>query len=246
MSKANIKRIFLTGPPGSMWSSPDRILRSLIRHIDQTDIKPETVGMINQIDPGQPVHLSPYINWGGKMGDWPLHIGEYDRNVIEQVIDSYYDPVEPDPERGTLIRIHKSHHWAYNLDHIKQLFPDDCIIVVNQEAWKCAVWWEHCGGHDTKIGGYEAFNRDYEAVWKEINWTKNHIERWVDKEQLAWATMDLNWVQTHFGPTKRTGTQEVEWDGKKTLLIPADRGLNLANTVQMAVYNPWKPNSGTF
>ena len=241
MSKDNIKRIFLCGPPGSMWSSPDRILRSLIRHIDQTDINPDTVGMLSRVDPGQPVHLSPYINWGGKMKDWPLHIADYDRAEIERVIDSYYDPIEPDPERGTLIRIHKSHHWAYNLDHIKQLFPEAAIMVVNQEAWKCAVWWEHCGGHKTKVGGYEAFEKDYQAIWNEINWIKNHIERWADKEKLEWSTPTLEYVQRCFGKTRQSGTPERTHDGIKTLLVPSDQGLNLSNTVKWAVLNPWKP-----
>ena len=243
-NKDNIKRIFLTGPPGSMWSSPDRIIRRLIRHIDQTDINEDTVGMINIQEPGQPLHLSPYINWGGKMGDWPLHIGDYDRAEIERVIDSYYDPVDPDPSRGTLLRIHKSHHWSYNLDHIKTLFPEACILVVTQEAWKCAVWWEHCGGHETKVGGYEAFDKDYEAIWREINWVKAAVERWADKENLKWFTPTLAELESRWGRTRKsTGPPEVEWDGIQTLLVPPDRGRNLSNTVKWAAYNPWKPDS---
>jgi hypothetical protein len=232
-----IDRIFTTGAPGSQWSSPDRALRKTYIDIDNSDVTEVRNLGGKKPYPGMPMNKGAYINWGGETGDWVLGLPTYSKEEWIRGIDQFYSPI-PTP-RQMIIRIHKSHHFAYNLERIMTMFPESTIIASVNEPYKCAIWWEHCGGHETIIGGYQAYERDYERIWNEINSIHYTIHKWADKYKLKpeiWRTELLDATFPDYA-TLPDRTQNKEHDpGVVGLITPADKGFNLSNTQRVFVW----------
>ena len=187
---AKIKRIFLTGAPGSYWSRMDIFLRRCHTHYtDNTDINE------NRDWQG---HRGVYWNPGNEPGyDWILDFGSYTKEHIVETLDSVFSPI---PEGvDTVVRVHKSHHFAYHLDKIRELFPDDSIVLVSQPNHKCLLWWQAAGGHDTVYDSYRYYNRSYTSIWDQIVNQNNAIDTFIKKHNLEKSLVTFKLLEDNFG-----------------------------------------------
>jgi len=190
MAKTKIKRIFLTGAPGSRWSRVDRILRAcLVPKTDYTDVNEHR---------DWHGHRGAYWNPGNEPGyDWILNFASYSKEHIIETLDSVFSPI---PEgMDTIVRIHKSHYFSYHLDKIHELFPDDAIVVVSQTTHMCFLWWQICGGHDTVFDSYHYYQRDYDSILNEIVKQNAAIDNFIEKQKIKKNYLTLELLEENFG-----------------------------------------------
>jgi len=238
MNKQVIKRIFLTGPPGSMWSGCDRRLREAFLDIDNSDWNEKRQW---KRDTGQIPHRGAYFNVGNEFGDWILNFGKYTREEILSVVDSVF---LPQPDKEILIRIHKSHEFAHHLDQIMEQFPEAAIITINNDPHRCLANWELCDGFNHVYDPYpeHIFHNDYEMLWEEICYQHYAIKHWNRKHNLPVSQLTKEWIRTNFTdrltPTYADPTENY-WDGVKTLYYPQDYGRGLVSGLQLSCI-PWR------
>jgi hypothetical protein len=238
MTEQLVKRIFLTGPPGSMWSGCDRRLREAFIDIDNTDWTPER--QWHRWDDTIP-HRGAYFNVGNEFGDWVLNFHRYTREQILEVVDSVF---VPQPDKKVLIRIHKSHEFSHHLDQIMEQFPEAAIITINNDPHRCLANWGLCDGFGHVYDKYpdHVFNNDYEHIWEEINYQHWAIKHWNRKHGLQTSQLTKEWIRTNFTDRlteKYADPTENYWDGIKTLYFPQDKGHGLVAGINLSCI-PWR------
>ena len=198
---AKIKRIFLTGGPGSMWCGADRLIRSGFgANADNSDITD---------DKEWRGHLGAYWHPGSPPGnDWVNNFAEYSRTEIETMLDSVFE--EPHPDSEFVVRVHKSHYWVYHLDKIEELFPECDIVAKIQEPWKCIAWWQYYTGHDHVHDPYDYYHRDIEEVWNGIVEQTQLLDEWIKKNNLVLDHADVNFFRKHFGEPSKLLIREMQ------------------------------------
>jgi hypothetical protein len=227
---AEIKRIFITGAPGSMWSSVDRFTREgLDTIIDNSDINP------NRDWKG---HRGAYWNPGNEPGfDWILNFQDYDKEHIVETLDSVFAPIPEGQE--LIVRTHKSHQFAYHLDKIAELFPDAAIITVTQPSHKCYVWWMECGGHDTVFDNYYYYKRNYTAIWDEIVNQNSAIDDFNRRYGLFPEYYNLDFFRKYFKePSKLLQSrikEKIHPDRIDSLIGRSTGGTGLADTAMVTI-----------
>lgn len=193
MAKAKIKRVFIAGAAGSLWSTVDRYLRwGLATRLDTSDITPER---------DWSGHVGAYHNPGNEPGfNWILNFGDYDRPEIERMMDSAYtEPVPEDTECEYIIRTHKSHVFSCHLEHIEKLFPEADIIASVQEPHKSMLWWALSGGVETVFDSYDFYDRDVDLIWDEIVRHNTACEQWITKNNLPREYLNTDWFKKYYG-----------------------------------------------
>jgi len=199
-----IKRIFITGGPGSMWSGADRLIRSgFAGQVDNSDINHSR----NWIG-----HRGVYFNPGNEPGyDWILNFDKYDREEIIRMLDGTqsFRKSTDDNEDG-VIRTYKSHNFCYFFDHIEKLFPEADIVAMTQIPYKALYWWTVCGGHDHVHDPYDYYDRDLEKIWNEINTQTSLVDAWIEKHNLKKEYLNLDFFRNHFGEPSEFMLKEYE------------------------------------
>jgi len=234
MTTAKVKRVFVCGPPGGMFTTIDRCLRvGLPQHVDNSDITPQRIWG---------GHIGAYWHPGNEPSwDWILNFGDYDRDHIIETLDSAYaDPIPDASDKEFIIRTHKSHFWAYHYDKIIELFPDADIITTIIEPHVAFMWWQVCGGHDTVFNDYKYFRRNYEAIWQEINLQTVETKKFVEKYNLTPAYYDMNFLLEHYGPMsvqlKRMNDDNIRHPGGHNhFLGTAADGKGLGDNVKVVI-----------
>jgi hypothetical protein len=232
MATAKIKRIFITGSAGSLWSTVDRYLRwGLGLRQDDSDVTRER---------SWHGHTGAYHNPGNEPGfNWILNFGDYDRAEIERMMDSAYSYPVPE-DREYIIRVHKSHMFAYHLEHIEKLFPEADIIASVQDPYKSMLWWGLSGGVETVFDNYDFYERDVEAIWKEINDQNEACEKWIDKNNLPREYLNNKWFKKYYGePSHLLKRYEEDFhrnpDGIDNMYGRNSMHKNISNTAFAAV-----------
>jgi hypothetical protein len=238
VKKQIIKRIFVTGPAGSFWSSVDQRLRRALIHADNTDITPQRMWIKPN---GEKTHYGAYFNKGNEFGDWITKFHKYCREEIVETLDSVFIP---QPEQPFLIRLHKCHDFCLHLDQIIEQFPDAAIVTVNNDPHRCLHNWHKSGAFTTPYDKYpnEIFNLDYEHMWEEINLHHWTIKLWNRKMKLETSRFTKKFIQTNFKVPlnpKFANSKERVYDGVETLHMARDGSHGLIPTVEVSCY-PWK------
>ena len=249
-----IRRIFVVGAPGSMWSGVGKGLRKALQNADNTDITLERI-MVSGKTTSTPNHIGAYFNPGNEFDNWILGFGDYTKEEIIEKLDSAFNPTmdqrilsfldkefQQVPDGKNLIKIHLSHYFAYHLDKIRDLFPDACIVIISQEPHKSYVWWEHCGGHDTKYDAYYFYERDFEAIWNEIVGQSSAIEKFLNKNQLPRNIFNLEWVRKNFEIVSNIALLSEytsEKDGMPRLQECPGNQTGILNSMRVSIINPW-------
>jgi len=233
MAKARVKRIFISGTAGSLWSGVDRYLRyALLGFVDNSDINEYR---------NQEGHLGAYWNPGNEPSwDWILNFADYDRDHIIETLDSAYtDPIPDASEKEFIIRTHKSHFWALHYDKIIELFPEADIITTIIEPHVAFMWWELCGGHDTLFNNYKFFRRNYEAIWQEINVQTTATKKFVEKYNITPVYYDMDFLTKNYGTMpihlKRMAAEGIRHPGGYDHFLGAGAdGTGLGDNVKVA------------
>lgn len=133
-----MKYIFVTGAPGSKWSS---VVRNIYYSpdIDRSDSSPERTYR-------DQLHLGAYWDPGMEFGQFFHRLSEYDHYQCETEFNA--------PFSGSGVRIIKSHYFAQHIDYIKNTWPDSPIVLAHRTDDACLGWWVKCGGFDIAYPDY--------------------------------------------------------------------------------------------
>ena len=147
----------MTGAPGSKWSSVfNNIHKS--PDVDQTDYTEERTYWHDADTPGrkQLMHTGAYWDPGMEFratrDNWDL------------------------PFSGTGKRIIKSHTFAHELNHLKNLGHP--IIMVYRNDFECLDWWKLCGGFNITYPNYQHFV-NLDLMWEHIQAENKDIMQFV-------------------------------------------------------------------
>lgn len=133
-----MKYIFVTGAPGSKWSS---VVKNIYYSpsIDRSDSSPKRTYR-------DELHLGAYWDPGMEFGQFFHRLSEYDHYQCETEFDA------PFIESG--VKIIKSHYFALHIDFIKSTWPDCPIVLAHRTDDACLGWWVKCGGFDIAYPNY--------------------------------------------------------------------------------------------
>lgn len=143
-----MKYIFVSGAPGSKWSS---VVKNIYysKSIDNSDASPNREYYHDANGEYQLMHMGVY--WGPAMefGNWFENLNQYTKEQNEAEFDK--------PFSGSGIRIIKSHVFGYHIDYIKSTWPDCPVIIIDRSDDACLGWWVKCGEFNISYPLY----RDY-------------------------------------------------------------------------------------
>jgi hypothetical protein len=168
-------RIFFTGVPGSRWSGIAQILEQL----DGFNTSDRTVERTYEHN-SYSGHKGAYF--GPKM--------ELEAYLNAEHIDSAWTT-----KGGT--RIVKSHDWAYKLDLIEELFPDDWIMLVYRPDMSSYAWWHEAGGFNIKYPCYDWYENSTKML-SDISTQNKHILEYASKRNASWNYFTSEWVHNNF------------------------------------------------
>jgi hypothetical protein len=143
-----MKYIFVTGAPGSKWSSVCKNIY-FSPDIDRSDYHEDRTYYHDAGGRLDLMHMGAYWDPGMEFGKFFDRLERYTKQECEAEFDR--------PFSGTGIRIIKSHVFANHIDFIKQHWPECPIVLVHRSDDACLGWWVKCGHFDITYPDYEEY-----------------------------------------------------------------------------------------
>lgn len=171
-----MKYIFVSGAPGSKWSS---VVKNIYysHSVDQSDSAPHREYYHDAAGEYQLMHMGAY--WGPAMefGDWFDQLDKHSQEENESEFDR--------PFSGHGIRIVKSHVFGYHLDYLKRTWPECPIILVDRSDDACLGWWVKCGEFSITYPAYRNYYRDLrqmsECIRRENAGNRQAARQWPSR-----------------------------------------------------------------
>ena len=176
-SKKLPNRIFLTGVPGSKWSGISQLLEDNVSGFNISNRSPEKEYLHNSFSG----HKGTYFGKGM----------EFEAYLSAEYIDQAWKNVEG-------CKMIKSHEWAYHLDFIKKLFPNDWIMLVYRPDMPSYAWWHEAGGFNITYPNYASY-KDSSGMLSAIMEQNKCILKFAKKHNAKWHHFGEEFVKEYFG-----------------------------------------------
>lgn len=186
-------RIFFTGVPGSRWSGIAQVLEQIpgFNTSDRTAARDYT-------------HHQYTGHKGAYFGDGMEHEAYLNPEYINQAW--------AEPGGCKLV---KSHDWAYKLNLIQELFPDDWLMMVYRPDMDSYAWWHEAGGFQIKYPCYDAY-KDSVGMLAAITRQNQCILEYAYKNNCTWHYFTSDWIEHTFGYRVEVGNN---WPGILVTMI---------------------------
>ena len=150
-----MKYIFVTGAPGSKWSS---VVKNIYHSpdIDRSDYSDARTYYHDASGKRELMHLGAYFDPGMEFGDFFDQLDQYTKDQCEAEFDR--------PFSGTGVRIIKSHVFANHIDYIRATWPDCPIVLVHRDDDACLGWWVKCGHFDITYPLYHDYYKNLKTM----------------------------------------------------------------------------------
>ena len=175
------QRIFFTGVPGSRWSGVAQIMETS-SDFNISDRTPEREYKFQDFSS----HLGSYFGSGMEFSS--------DLTTLQQQVDMPWQTISG-------CKIVKSHDWAYNLPRLKEMFPDDWIMLVYRPDVVSFAWWHGAGGFNISYPEY-AWYKDSQTMMNEIANQNKLILEYGYKMDATWNHLTSKWLVDNFGGTE--------------------------------------------
>ena len=143
-----MKYIFMTGAPGSKWSSVSKNIY-FSPSIDRTDASADREYYHDAPGTLQLMHMGAYFDPGMEFGDFFNELPKYTKAECEREFDR--------PFSGTGVRIIKSHVFADHIDYIKDVWPDCPVVLIHRDNDSCLGWWVRSGHFNITYPNYNKY-----------------------------------------------------------------------------------------
>jgi hypothetical protein len=179
-----MKYIFMTGAPGSKWSSVSKNIY-YSPDIDRSDYSEARTYYHDASGSMQLMHMGAYFDPGMEFGGFFDNINRYTKEECEQEFDR--------PFTGQGVRIIKSHVFAHNIDFLKQHWPNCPIVLVQRPNDACLGWWVKCGHFGISYPKYDQYYQNLRTMSQIIPAQNKDIQEaiWRYKSQIANTNRDL-------------------------------------------------------
>ena len=171
-------KIFMIGAPGSRWSGIAQNIEDNIPGFNTTDRTADR----NYAHHSFSGHLGVYFGTG-----W-----EHDTSLDPENLDKGFQHTA-----GT--RILKSHEWAYQLDDIRERYPNDWIMLIYRPDMSCYSWWHEAGGFTIKYPDYRPYYENSVKMLNEIIEMNQAMFAFSQKHDLEWNHISADWIERNFG-----------------------------------------------
>jgi len=163
-----MKYIFVTGAPGSKWSS---VVKNIYysASIDQSDYSEARTYSHDASGEMTLMHLGAYFDPGMEFGDFFDRLDQHTKEQCEKEFDR--------PFSGTGVRIIKSHVFAHHLEFIRRTWPDCAIVLVHRSSDACLGWWVKCGHFDITYPDYNKYYVDLKTMATKIKQQNHSIDQ---------------------------------------------------------------------
>lgn len=143
--------IFVSGAPGSKWSS---VVKNIYYSpsIDNSDACATREYYHDASGEYQLMHMGVYWGPGMEFGNWFDRLDQFSQQQNESEFDR--------PFSNTGTRIIKSHVFGYHIDYIKRTWPDCPVILVDRSDDACLGWWVKCGEFGITYPAYRDYYKD--------------------------------------------------------------------------------------
>ena len=176
-----MKYIFMTGAPGSKWSSVSKNIY-FSNSIDRTDASPAREYWHDAPGEMQLMHMGAYFDPGMEF-DLPADITTLSKTELERRFD--------EPFSGTGMRIIKSHIFCHNLGFIKHTWPESPIILVHRGDDACLGWWVKCGHFTITYPSYNKYYKDLRQMAVEIKRQNADMRHHWDFASFVYDNVEL-------------------------------------------------------
>lgn len=145
-----MKYIFVTGAPGSKWSS---VVKNIYysSDIDQSDYHDHWTYYHDASGQLELMHLGAYFDPGMEC-DLPEDFDKLSKQQLQKIFDS--------PFSCSGIQIIKSHVFANHIDFLKTTWPDCPVVLVHRGDDACLGWWVKCGHFDISYPSYHSYYKN--------------------------------------------------------------------------------------
>lgn len=168
-------RLFFTGVPGSRWSGIAQTIEQ-IPGFNLSDRTPEREFSHS----GFTGHKGAYFGRGME---------------FEPYLDpTYIDSAWTEPKGCKLV---KSHDWASKLYSIKEVYPDDWVMLVYRPDMSSYAWWHQAGGFNIQYPDYSAYKNSATMLGK-ITEQNEAILKFACDMKLTWSYFTSDWVEQNF------------------------------------------------
>ena len=150
-----MKYIFMTGAPGSKWSSVSKNIY-YSSDIDRSDYSDARTYYHDASGTMQLMHMGAYFDPGMEFGGFFDQIDRHTREQCEAEFDR--------PFTGPGVRIIKSHVFAHNIDFLRDYWPDCSIVLVQRPDDACLGWWVKCGHFGITYPQYDQYYQDLRTM----------------------------------------------------------------------------------
>jgi hypothetical protein len=170
--------IFFTGVPGSRWSGIAQILETFpyMNTSDRTSIREYS-----------------HHNFTGHKGAYFGSGMEFEPQLNLEYINSAW-------EKDWGCRLVKSHDWAYQLNDIKQNFPNAWIMMIYRPDMASYGWWHEAGGFQIKYPCYDSY-KDSPTMLSEIIAQNSAILKFGMINNCKWEYFTSSWISENFNVT---------------------------------------------
>jgi|TARA_R110000764_G_scaffold104886_2_gene190545 hypothetical protein len=166
--KGPSKYIFVTGAPGSKWSSVCKNIY-FSSSVNRSDYTEDRTYYHSAWGEPKLMHLGAYFDPGMEFGDWFDNISLHTKEQCEAEFN------RPFPmQRGT--KIIKSHVFAYNISYLREHWPDCPIVLVHRNNDACLGWWVRCGEFNITYPTYNKYYKNLKQMGSEINRQNSSIK----------------------------------------------------------------------
>jgi hypothetical protein len=181
-----MKYIFVTGAPGSKWSS---VVKNIYHSasIDRSDYSDARTYYHDASGTLDLMHLGAYFDPGMEFGDFFNKLDQHTKEQCETEFDR--------PFSGTGVRIIKSHVFAHHLEFIKRTWPDCAIVLVHRSSDSCLGWWVKCGHFDITYPNYSKYYENLRQMSQIISVQNQAIESGMNHLTGQFAQSNLELAQ---------------------------------------------------
>ena len=151
--------IFAMGPPGSRWSGILRCIQMYSKNINTSDDNENRVWDRIVLNEGK----HSYVGWhrGSYFGPGHEFGKGFDDIKSNYTRESFLAEIKRPFETWEGTKIIKSHWFAYNIETLKEWFPDSKLIAVKYgDEYDMFAWWHYVGGWDIKYPHYSWYKNN--------------------------------------------------------------------------------------
>jgi hypothetical protein len=180
-----MKYIFLTGAPGSKWSS---VAKSIYYSpdIDRGDYSDARTYQHEHNPLGDLMHIGAYFDPGMEFGDWFENLDQHSKGMCEAEFDRPWAGIA-----NGGIKIIKSHVFAAQIDFLRATWPESPVILVHRPNDACLGWWIRCGHFNITYPIYTYYKNLKQMAWH-IDYQNNAILNAAAAADVDFDVVD-NW-----------------------------------------------------